>query len=47
MSKTKTKSSTNAITSLKADHQKVKGLFDEFEKTADRATKITIVSRAR
>jgi hypothetical protein len=46
MSKTKTKSSTNAITSLKADHQNVKGLFDEFEKTADRATKITIVSEA-
>ena len=46
MSKTKTKSSTNAITSLKADHQNVKGLFDEFEKTAERATKITIVSEA-
>jgi hypothetical protein len=46
MSNTKTKSSTNAITSLKADHQKVKGLFDEFEKTNDRATKITIVSEA-
>jgi hemerythrin superfamily protein len=42
----KTKSSTNAITSLKADHQNVKGLFDEFEKTEDRATKITIVSEA-
>jgi hemerythrin superfamily protein len=46
MSNTKTKSSTNAITSLKADHQNVKGLFDEFEKTAERATKITIVSEA-
>ena len=32
MSKTKTKSSTNAVTNLKADHQNVKGLFDEFEK---------------
>jgi hypothetical protein len=46
MSKTKTKSSTNAVTNLKADHQNVKGLFDEFEKTAERATKITIVSEA-
>ena len=46
MSKTKSKSSINAITSLKADHQKVKGLFDEFEKTDDRATKMTIVSEA-
>jgi hypothetical protein len=46
MSKTKSKSSTNAITSLKADHQKVKGLFDEFEKANDRATKMTIVSEA-
>lgn len=44
MSKTKSKSSTNAITSLKADHQKVKGLFDEFEKANDRVTKMTIVS---
>src|SRR5688500_18548251 len=46
MSNTKSKSSTHAITSLKADHQKVKGLFDEFEKTEDRATKITNVSEA-
>lgn len=46
MSKTRSKSRTNAITSLKADHQKVKGLFDEFEKTNDRATKRTIVSEA-
>lgn len=46
MSKTKSQNHTNAITSLKADHQKVKGLFDEFEKTNDRATKMTIVSEA-
>jgi hemerythrin superfamily protein len=46
MSKTKSKSSTNAITSLKADHQKVKGLFDEFEKANDRTTKMMIVSEA-
>ena len=46
MSKTKSQSSTNAITSLKADHQKVKGLFDEFEKTNDPTTKMTIVSEA-
>ena len=46
MSNTKAKSRTNAIASLKADHQKVKGLFDQFEKTDDRETKITIVSEA-
>ena len=46
MSKTNSQSHTNAITSLKADHQKVKGLFDEFEKANDRASKMTIVSEA-
>ena len=46
MSNTKSKRSTHAVTNLKADHQRVKGLFDEFEKTAERATKITIVSEA-
>lgn len=46
MSQTKLKSSTNAIASLKADHQKVKDLFDQFEKADDRATKTTIVSEA-
>ncbi len=46
MSKTKSQNHTNAITGLKADHQKVKGLFDEFEKTNDRSTKMTIVSEA-
>jgi hypothetical protein len=46
MSTTKLPKQPNALTSLKADHQKVKGLFDEFEKTNDRSTKMTIVSEA-
>jgi hypothetical protein len=46
MSNTKSQSSTNAITSLKADHTSVKSLFDEFEKATDRATKMTVVSEA-
>jgi hypothetical protein len=31
---------------LQADHEKVKGLFDEFEKANDWASKITIVGEA-
>lgn len=46
MSETKSKNSTNAIASLKSDHKKVKGLFDQFENAKDRATKMTIVSEA-
>jgi len=46
MSKMKSQSSINAITSLKADHTSVKSLFDEFEKATDRATKMTVVSEA-
>jgi hypothetical protein len=45
MSKTKSKN-TNAIASLKADHEKVKALFTRFEKGKDRATKMTIVGEA-
>ncbi|GAC1401501.1 MAG: hypothetical protein NVSMB52_15330 [Chloroflexota bacterium] len=36
----------NAIASLKADHQAVKALFDDFENTDDRAMKTTIVNEA-
>ena len=46
MSKMKSQSSINAITSLKADHTSVKSLFDQFEKATDRATKMTVVSEA-
>ena len=42
----KSGSSTNAIASLKADHEKVKGLFEQFEKAKDRETKMTIVGEA-
>jgi hemerythrin superfamily protein len=46
MSKTQSKSSTNAIASLKADHEKVKSLFDQFEKAKDLETKLTIAGDA-
>jgi len=37
---------TNAITILKEDHEKVKDLFDKFEETNGSATKAKIVSEA-
>jgi hypothetical protein len=37
---------TNAITMLKEDHEKVKDLFDKFEETNGSATKAKIVSEA-
>jgi hypothetical protein len=37
---------TNAIAMLKEDHEKVKGLFEKFEKTNGSATKATIVDEA-
>ena len=46
MPETKSENSTNAMASLKSDHKNVKGLFDQFEKAKDRATKMTIVSEA-
>ena len=46
MSKTQSKSRTNAIASLKADHEKVKALFDQFEKAKGRDKKLTIVGEA-
>ena len=46
MSKTQSKTSTNAIASLKADHEKVKALFVQFEKTKDGDKKLTIVGEA-
>ena len=46
MSETQSASSANAIVSLKADHQKVKKLFQDFERTSDRTTKIKIVTEA-
>src|SRR6185436_18745620 len=38
--------STNAITMLKEDHEKVKDLFERFEETNGSATKAKIVSEA-
>jgi hemerythrin superfamily protein len=46
MAKTKSQNHINAITSLQADHEKVKGLFDKFEKANDRGSKITIIGEA-
>ena len=46
MPNTKSKSSPDAIASLKADHEKVKALFDQFEKSKDDAQKTTIVQEA-
>ena len=40
------KKSNNAIAGLKADHKKVKGLFDQFEDAKDRRTKKKIVAAA-
>src|SRR5437879_3625683 len=37
---------TNAVELLKADHEKVKELFDQFENTEDRATRKKIVEQA-
>ena len=37
------KDSINAIDILKLDHEKVKGLFDEFEKAKSRPAKVKIV----
>ena len=46
MPNTKPTSSADAIASLKADHRKVKGLFEKFEQARDRRTKKTIVMQA-
>ena len=46
MSESKLQRSPNAIAGLKADHQNVKTLFDDFENTDDRAMKTTIVNEA-
>jgi len=42
----KQKRSPDAIASLKADHKKVKGLFEKFEKAKDHRTKKTIATEA-
>jgi hemerythrin-like domain-containing protein len=46
MSKTLQKSTHNALALLKADHQKVNDLFEQFEKAGDRRTKKRIVKQA-
>ena len=46
MRTTKQRHSQDAIASLKADHKKVKGLFEKFEKAKDRRTKKTIAMEA-
>ena len=43
---TKRKSTPDPIASLKADHKKVKGLFEKFAKAKDRRTKKTIATEA-